>query len=71
MVSVFFRRLRFSKGRAITPKQPVSSGFLKEIGFTYNHVVKEVVDAYDVSDALIINIDQTPLTIVLIRIHNE
>lgn len=67
----FFRCLQFSKGRAITPKQSVSSGFLKEIGFTYNRVVKDVVDAYDVSDALNINIDQAPLTIVLIRIHNE
>ena len=61
-----FRRIGFTKRRAKTAKQPVSPGFLKEMGFFFHWVIKEVVDAYDIPDDLVINIDQTPLTFILL-----
>ena len=61
-----FRRIGFTKRQATTAKQPVSPGFLKEIGFTFHRTIKEVVEAYDIPGDLIININQTTLPFFLI-----
>ena len=53
-----FWRIGFFKRRATTAKQPMSPGFLKEMGFSFHWALKEVVDAYDILDDLVINIDQ-------------
>ena len=47
--------------------QPVSPGFLKEMGFSFHRAVKEVVDAYDIPDDLVINIDQIPVAFILLN----
>lgn len=61
-----FRRIGFTKRRATTAKQPVSPGFLKEMGFSFHRSIKELVDAHDIPDDLVINIDQTPLPFILL-----
>ena len=61
-----FRRIGFTKRRVTTAKQSVAPSFLKNIGFSFQRAIKEVVEAYDISDDLIINIDQTPLPFMLL-----
>ena len=61
-----FRRIGFTKRRATTAKQPVSSSLLKEMGFPFHRAVKKVVDAYDIPDDLVINIDEIPLPFILL-----
>ena len=61
-----FQRIGFTKRRATTAKQPVSPGFLKEISFSFPWAIKEVLDAYDGSDNLVININQTSLQFILL-----
>ena len=41
-------------------------GFQKEMGFSFHWDIKEVADAYDIPDNLVINIDQTPLPFILL-----
>ena len=41
-------------------------GFLDEMGFSFHRAIKEVVDAYDIPDDLMINVDQTPLPFILL-----
>ena len=52
--------------QATTAKQLVSPGLLKEIGFPIHLPIKKVVDAYDIFDDLLINIDQTLLPFILL-----
>ena len=44
----------------------MSPGFLKEMGFSFHRVIKEVVDAYNIPDDLVINTDQAPLPFILL-----
>ncbi|MEO0687886.1 MAG: hypothetical protein AAFY76_23235 [Cyanobacteria bacterium J06649_11] len=44
----------------------MSPGFLKEMGFSFHRSIKELVDAHDIPDDLVINIDQTPLPFILL-----
>ena len=64
-----FWRISFTKRQATTEQQPVSPGFLKEMGFSFHRVIKGVVDVYDILDDLVINIDQTPLSFILLRLY--
>ena len=57
----FFEELALPKG-----EQPVSPGFLKELGFSFHRAIKEVVNRYDIPDGLVINIDQTRLPFILL-----
>ena len=41
-------------------------GFLKDIGFSFDRSIKEVVEAYDIPDDLIVNIDQMLLPFILL-----
>ena len=61
-----FRRIGFTKRQATSAKQPVSPGFLKEMGFSFHRAIKEIVDAYDIPDDLVINIEQTPLPFIFL-----
>ena len=61
-----FRRIGSTKRRATSAKQPVSPGFLKEMGFPFHRANKEIVDAYDIPDDLVINIEQTPLPFIFL-----
>ena len=65
-VNQFFGKLTLPKRRATTAKQPVSPGYLKEMGFSFHWAIKEVFDAYDIPDDLVININQTPLPFILL-----
>ena len=64
-----FWRISFTKRQATTEQQPVSPGFLKEMGFSFHRVIKGVLDVYDILDDLVINIDQTPLSFILLRLY--
>ena len=44
----------------------LSPGYLKEMGFSFHWAIKEVFDAYDIPDDLVININQTPLPFILL-----
>ena len=66
LAKLIFQRTDFTTRQAATSKQPVPPCFLKEMGFSFHWAIKEVVDAYDISDDLLINIDQTTLPFVLL-----
>ena len=61
-----FRGIGFTKRRTTTARQSVSSGFLKEMRFSFDLAIKEVVDAYDIPDDLMININPTPPPFILL-----
>ena len=61
-----FQRIGFTNRRATVAKEPVFPGFLDEMGFSFHRAIKEVVDAYDIPDDLMINVDQTPLPFILL-----
>ena len=48
-------------------KQPVSPSFLKDIGFSFYWAIKDVIDACDAPDDLVIKIDKAPLPFILLR----
>ena len=56
MVSISFLKNWLYQRRATTAKQPVSPGFLKEIGFSTHQAIKKVVDVCDIPDDLVIKI---------------
>ena len=56
----------FCSRKFTTCKQPVSPGFLKEVGFSFYHQIGEIVSKYNIPSELIINIDQTPLPFFLV-----
>ena len=60
------QRLDFVRRKFTTCKQPVSPGFLKEVGFSFYHQIDEIVSKYNIPSELIINVDQTPLPFFLI-----
>ena len=62
-----FRGIGFTKRRTTTARQSVSSGFLKEMRFSFDLAIKEVVDAYDIPDDLMININPTPPPFILLN----
>ena len=59
-----FRRIGFTRRRATAAKQPMSPGFLKEMGLSFPWAIVEVVGAYDIPDDLVVNINQTPLSVI-------
>ena len=48
-------------------KQPVSFSFLKDIGFSFYWAIKDVIDACDAPDDLVVKIDKAPLPFILLR----
>ena len=46
---------------------PISSGFVKEIDFTFYQNIKRIVDTFDIPHNLIINLTQTPLSYCLVN----
>ena len=60
------QRLGFVRQKFTTYKQPVSQGFLKEMGFSFYHQTDEIVSKYNIPSELIINMDQTPLPFFLV-----
>ena len=56
MVSISFLKNWLYQWRATTAKQPVSPGFLKEIGFSIHQAIKKTVDVCDIPDDLVIKI---------------
>ena len=52
------------KGKQLQPA--CVSWFSERDGFSFHWVIKEVVDAYDIPDHLVINVDQTPLSFILL-----
>ena len=62
-----FRGIGFTKRRTTTARQSVSSSFLKEMQFSFDLAIKEVVDAYDIPDDLMININPTPPPFILLN----
>ena len=63
------RRLGFVKRKATTAKQPVSPGFVHEVGFTFYSAIQRNVNAYLIPPELVIKIDQTPLRFYLTPTH--
>ena len=63
------RRLEFVKRKATTSKQPVSPGFIHEVGFTFFSAIQRNINAYLIPPELVINIDQTPLRFYLTSTH--
>ena len=63
------RRLGFLKRKATTSKQPVSPGFIHEVGFTFYSAIQRNINAYLIPPELVINIDQTPLQFYLTPTH--
>ena len=63
------RRLGFVKRKATTSKQPVSPGFIYEVGFTFYSVIQRNINAYLIPPELVINTDQTPLRFYLAPTH--
>lgn len=43
-----FKQIRFLNQKAKTAKVPISSGFVKEISFTFYQSIKPIVDTLDV-----------------------
>ena len=62
-----FRRIGLAKETATTAKVPISSGFVKEIDFTFYQSIKRIVDIFDIPHDLIINLDQTSLPYCLVN----
>ena len=62
-----FQRIGFTNRRATVAKEPVFPGFLDEMGFSFHTAIKEVVDAYDIPDDLMININPTPPPFILLN----
>ena len=63
------RRLGFVKRKATTSKQPVSPGFIYEVGFTFFSAIQRNINAYLIPPVLVINIDQAPLRFYLTPTH--
>ena len=63
------RRSGFVKRKATTYKQPVSPGFIHEVGFTFYSAIQRNTNTYVIPPELIINIDQTPLPFYLTPTH--
>ena len=63
------RRLGFAKRKATTSKQPVSPGFIHEVGFTFYSAIQRNINACLIPPELVINIDRTPLRFYLTPTH--
>ena len=59
-----FTRMNFLKRRKTSSKVDIPDGARKEIEFLFLHKIVSIVEKYDITPALIINIDQTPLKYV-------
>ena len=63
------RRFELVKRKATTSTQPVSPGFIHEVGFTFYSAIQRSINAYLIPPKLVINIDQTPLRFYLTPTH--
>ena len=61
----FLENWLYQKGEQ-QQQSSLSPGYLKEIGFSFHWDIKEVFDAYDIPDDLVININQKPLPFILL-----
>ena len=55
-----FRRMGFVRRRGTKAKLEIPDGAFKEAQLLFTHDIVSKVDKYNISDSLIINIDQTP-----------
>ena len=61
-----FKRMKWSNRKSMTSKPILAPGLIKEVGYTFFKEISEAVHAANIPSELIINIDQTPLSFVLI-----
>ena len=63
------RRLGFVKRKVTTSKQPVSPGFIHEVGFTFFSAMQRNANPYLIPPELAVNTDQTPSRFYLKPTH--
>ena len=60
------RRLGLVRRKSTTCKQPMSPGYIREIGFTFYRNIAETAAVHNIHNSLILNLDQTPLPFFLV-----
>ena len=66
MVSINFSKNWLYQKTSSNSKAACFSQFSERDGFPFHWAVKKVVDAYDIPDDLVINIDEIPLPFILL-----
>ena len=61
-----FKKLNFIRRKSTTANPLRAPGLIKEIGFTFYKEIRELVKWFNTPKELLINIDQTPLSFVLV-----
>ena len=57
---------RLVRRKSTTCKQPMSPGYIREIGFIFYRNIAETVAVHNIHDSLILNLEQTPLPFFLV-----
>ena len=60
------QRIGLVRRKSTTCKQPMSPGYIREIGFTFYRNIADTVAMHNIHDSLILNLDQTPLPFFLV-----